>query len=241
MARKTRKHTKGKKASGIASIPELRRSFEHMEDFVDRKMKAKEPKEKCIKDLRKEWYHVFGKELNKASAEAFIQGRSAPSRRRTIRGGAALAGAPLDYITRPGMYLAPESIPNANGSLPLSGGAPSTFGSFVQYVQKGFFNPEIAQQYDPIKGQAAWPSPAPGMGSNAFMKGGKRRTRRGGAAGALLSQAFTRPFMSQAPPGTMQDMQDMWHGKTVGLSPDQVQRSPSYQLGSLYPKPVHIM
>jgi hypothetical protein len=56
--------------------------------------------------------------------------------------------------------------------------------------------------------------------------------------GALLSQAFTRPIPSGQPPGVLQDMQDIFHGKTVGPSPDQVQRGVSYQLGSVYPKPL---
>jgi hypothetical protein len=30
----------------------------------------------------------------------------------------------------------------------------------------------------------------------------------------------------------------MWYGKSVGPSPDQVQRGPNYQIGSVYPKPV---
>jgi hypothetical protein len=90
------------------------------------------------------------------------------------------------------------------------------------------------------------------MGSNAFMKGGNRKSRkirrhRGGDiasdlrnAGALLSQAFSRPIPSGAPPSVIQDMQDMWHGKAVGPSPDQIQRQPTYQLGALFPKPVYL-
>jgi hypothetical protein len=57
MVRKTRKHhtTKSKKHNGIYSIPELRRSFEHIEEYVDEKIQLKESKEKLIKDLRREY------------------------------------------------------------------------------------------------------------------------------------------------------------------------------------------
>lgn len=262
MVRKTRKHHSAKKEKGVYSIPELRRSFEHIEKYVNEKIQLKESKDKLIKDLRKEWSSVFLKELDKKSAEAFISDRMAKkssSRHRTVRrhGGAGaqlantytpLAGAPLDYTTRQGIYLAPGQIPDKAGHLPLSDGSKSNFGSYIQYVDKGFWNPEPGQSYDPVPGQPPWPVPPSDMGSNKvhFMaKGGKRvknqkrKTRRGGGlAGSMISQAFTRPIASSSPPGVLQDLQDIWHGKEVGPSPDQVQRSPVYQLGSVYPKPV---
>lgn len=249
MARTPRSHKKG-----IYSIPELRRSFEHMEQFVNQKVQSRESKEKLCKDVQKEWKAVFMKSLDKKSAMAFVEDRMKKgTHRRTVRkrGGAApLGGAPIDYITRAGMSLAPGSIPTSTGHLPLSSGAPSVFGNFVKYVDSGFWNPEKAST---VPGFAQWPSPLKGMGSNAFMKGGKRnksrkiRRHQGGDltstlrnSGALLSQAFSRPIPSGAPPSVLQDMQDMWHGKAVGPSPDQVQRQPTYQIGSLFPKPVHL-
>jgi hypothetical protein len=257
MVRKTRKHhnTKTKHPKGIHSIPELRRSFEHIEEFVDNKIHLKEGKDKIIKDLRKEWSRVFFKDLDKKSADAFVSDRMTKlsgSRHRTLRrrGGAGaqlantytpIAGAPNDYTTRQGIYLAPGQIPDKNGHLPLSDGSKSAFGSYVQYVDKGFWNPEPGQSYDPIPGQTRFPTSVPvGMGDNTVhftSKGGRRRTRRGGSRiGSLLSEAYNHPIPSSAPPGILQDMQDMWYGKQVGPSPDQVQRSPNYQLGSIYPK-----
>ena len=251
MVRKTRRHTSSKKA-GVSSIPELRRSFEYIEEFVDGKIAAKASKESIIKELRKEWANVFGKELTKAAADAFICDRMThinPHKKRrprsTLKGGShALAGAPLDYTTRPGMYLAPGQIPTASGYIPLANGGESLYGSYTKYVDGGFSNPQIAQGYDPIKGQAPFPTPHGGIGSNAVQKGGSRqrsrKLRRGGSMGSLLSQAFTRPIASSSPPGPLQDMQDMWHGKAVGVSPDQVQRQPSYHFGNMYPNPVNI-
>jgi hypothetical protein len=248
MARTSRSHKKG-----IYSIPELRRSFEHMEQFVNQKIRSRESKEKLCKDVQKEWKAVFTKTLDKKSAMAFVEDRMKQgTHRRTIRkrGGALpIAGAPNDYTTRAGTYLAPGSIPSG-GHLPLSSGAPSTFGSYIKYVDGGFWNPEKAST---VPGFSDWPKPHAGMGSNAFMKGGNRnksrkiRRHQGGDltstlrnSGALLSQAFSRPIPSGAPPSVVQDMQDMWHGKAVGASPDQVQRQPTYQIGSLFPKPVHL-
>jgi hypothetical protein len=263
MVRKTRRHHSGKKAKGIHSIPELRRSFEHIEAYINEKIALKESKEQLIKDLRKEWSNVFFKELDKKSAEAFISERLNKkhlSRRKTVkhRGGAGaqlantytpIAGAPNDYVTRQGIYLAPGQIPDKAGHLPLSDGGKSNFGSFIQYVDKGFGVgiPEVGRLYDQfgIPGQTRFPTSTPvGMGDNTVHfsgKGGARRSRkarRGGGMGALLSQAFNHPISSSSPPGKLQDMQDMWYGKDVGPSPDQIQRSPEYQLGSNYPKPV---
>jgi hypothetical protein len=262
MVRKTRRHHSEKKAKGIYSIPELRRSFEHIEEYVNEKIALKESKEKLVKDLRKEWSRVFFKDLDKKSAEAFVSDRLSKKhspRRRTAkhRGGAGaqlantatpIAGAPLDYTTRAGIYLAPESIPTKAGHLPLSDGAKSNFGSYIPYVDKGFdvAIPERGQPLDQfgIPGQTRFPTSTPvGMGTNTVhFKGGKRRSRkarRGGALmGSTLSQAFNHPISASSPPGVLMDMQDMWYGKNVGPSPDQVQRGVNYQLGSTYPKPV---
>ena len=260
MVRKTRKHGSHKKSKGIYSIPELRRSFEHIESYINGKIAHKESKEKLVKDLRKEWSKVFFKDLDKKSAESFVSDRLSKKHkhtRRTLRGGAAaiagapLAGAPLDYTTRPGIYLAPGQIPDIRGHLPLSDGGTSSYGSFVPYVDKGFWNPEPGQSYDPVPGQTRFPTSVPvGMGSNLF-KGGKRQIRqtrktrrRGGGLirdmGTVLSQVFTHPASPSAPPSIFKDGQDIWYGKGVGPSPDQVQRTMDYKLGSVYPKPVYI-
>ena len=239
MVHKTRKHSNHGK--GIYSIPELRRSFEHIESFVDDKLKSKDSKDKISKDLRKEWVKVFNKQLDKKSADAFLEDRMSKSGRRIRHtGGALLTGAPVDYTQRAGLYLAPSSVPGSDGGLPASGQTGGGFGSFVQYVSNGFFDPVPAQSYDPVPGQTKWPVPFLSTGSN--QAGGRRKSRRkirGGSMGSLLSQAFTRPIPSDIPPGPLQDAQDLFHGKEVGGSPDQVQRTPEYQMGSVHPKPIH--
>lgn len=262
MVRKTRKNLSHKKNKnrGVYSIPELRRSFEHIERFVDDKIHRKESSEKIVRDLRKEWIQVFMKELDKKSADAFIEDRMkhVGSRRRTRRqgGGVAIAGAPLDYTTRQGMYLAPESIPKS-GHLPLSGGSPSTFGNYIGYVDKGFnvSVPEPAQNFDPVKGQTMWPRVLVGMGSNEVhfpqQKGGRKirkslRNHRGGGVitdqmGATITQAFRHPIGASSPPSIPQDMQDRWYGRPTGSSPDQVQRQISFNNENNYPKPVRLL
>ena len=226
MVRKTRRHSARKSEKGIASIPELRRAFEHIEEVVDRKVKQKVSKEEISKELRKEWQGVFFKALDKKSADAYVDERMSQKGRRVTRrarsrrskGGAqAIAGAPLDYMTRQGVYLAPGQIPIAHGHLPLSSGGPSAYGSYVQYVDKGFWNPEPGQSYDPVPGQPPWPVVPAGMGSN-LVKGGKRALRRGGSLESVLKQMTTRPISSAVPAGVLQDAQDHWYGKQINQS-----------------------
>ena len=204
MARKTRKHAKSTK--GIYSIPELRRAFEHVEQAIDEMIRSKESKADMISHIRKEWQKVFHKALDKQSADALITHRMES---RSMRGGAStpLAGAPVDYATRPGIYLDQGSIPGPDGGLTKTVGG-GGYGSYVQYVDGGFVNPERAQQYDPVENQSIFPlAPPVDMGSNVFTptKGGKRsiKTRknkktRGGAA--MLEQAFVRPIPAEPAP-----------------------------------------
>jgi hypothetical protein len=255
MVHKIRNHhhsKKNKKFNGVQTIPELRRSFEHMEKFINEKISSNLSKDQLVKELRKEWFHVFVKHLNKKSAEAFVDQRlehCKSSRRRTLRkkGGASpLGGAPVNYSLRPGMYLAPESIPTngssitsfSDGHYPLTGGQPSSYGNLVKYVDSGFWNPE---QAGIVPGYAPWPKVPADMGSNKVsMKGGNRKSlkRKGGSfLGANVSQVFSHPISSgMPPPSVLKDIQDMAYGKQVGPSPDQIQRQPNYQLGQIYPK-----
>jgi len=237
---KTKKHSK----SGVTTIPQLRRLFEGIEEFVDSRIAKRESKESLSKELRKEWKRVFHKELDKKEADAFVEHRMGPSKvlrhqHTRKRGGGPLAGAPLEYTTRAGLYLAPSAIP-VNGSLPyssqMSGGG---FGSYIDYVNGGFWNPQMSITYDPVKGQQAWPVPYSDTGSNLVnnaVKGGKRGKKQSGG-NAPLTQAFERPFPSGSPPTVGQDLQDMWHGAATGSSPQQLQR-PINEVHATYKAPM---
>jgi len=238
MVQKTRKHTHTK--GSVHTIPQLRRLFEAIETFVDERIQKHEAKDVLSRELRKEWKRLFMKEIDKKGADAFIEDRMKHTRktlRHTIKkGGAMLTGAPLDYQTRPGVYLAPQSVP-VHGHLTQSGGA---YGSYINYVNHGFANPEMGISYDPVPGQQQWPVPYESTGSNLFqpLKGGRmkrgskkqRRIRRshGGTIlddmGATLSQAYMHPFASGAPPFIAQDMQSMAFGSQLGASANQIER-----------------
>jgi len=210
----------------IYSIPELRRSFEHIEEYVNSKIQASETKDHIVKDLKKEWKKVFFKELSTKSAEAFVndrnKSRKTKNTKKKQKGGSTIAGAPLDYTTRQGMYLPPGQIP-VDGHLPSNGG---NFGSFVDYVSKGFWNPEPAQSYDPVQGQIRFPTSVPvGMGSNIV--GGKRTLRRKRSKetkGTKKSKGGFIRFPASVPASPIQDFMDMSKGMGVGPSPCQIQR-----------------
>lgn len=239
MPRKTLKHQSSGKA--VHTIPQLRRLFEEVEEFVDSHIAKRVSRDALVKEFRKEWKRLFMKELDKKSADAFIDERMKSkkilrhTRKQKQGGGGAIQGAPLDYATRPGVYLESGQIPD-KGQLPTVSGVPVVsgggFGSYIDYVHSGFWNPQEAKTYDPVVGQSAWPQPYASTGSNAVIsgpnafnavKGGSRRKLRGG--NAFLTQAFTRPIPSTAPPNPGQDMQTMFYGGETGASPDQVQRT----------------
>ena len=215
MANKTRKN-KHKSKDGIQSIPELRRCFEYIEEYAMKQAKLNHSKDKNVKDLQKEWKKVFHKELDTKSAELYIEHllKFPQNKRKTLKksGGAQpIAGAPLDYSTRAGIYTEPSAIP------------PNAYGNILEYISKGFWNPEQSHSYDPVPGQTHYVTSTPqNMGDNTVhFKGGKRKTRK-------LRRGGMRLIPSSVPAGILQDAQDTMLGKHLGSSPDQTQRYPQY-------------
>ena len=220
----------------VMTIPELRRAFEHIEAFVHTHRNKDEAD--LVRALQKEWEAVFRKPLGHAEAEAYVAHvrsnpphKQAKTRKHRQTGGAApLAGAPLDYTVRPGLYMAPGVNQHSYAQVPA-------------YVDKGFWNPEIAQSYDPVPGQTVYPTRTPlGMGSN-LVGGGtrhkrnkqkRRRTQKGQKGGSLadaLRQLAFRPFTyGSPPPSVANDAATAWSGQRLGASPDPTQTSLPYQM-----------
>ena len=223
MGRKTYKH-KTTAPSAVQTIPQLRRLFEAAESFVDEQIAKRQSKDVISKSFRKEWKRLFMKDLDKTTADSFIDARMKSkkvlrhTRKQKQGGGAVLQGAPLEYATRPGVYVESGQTPYNNKLPTMAGGG---YGLYNNYVNSGFWNPEMAQSYDPVRGQQEWPMPYASTGSNLVSHRGGRRKIRGG--NALLTQAFNRPFTSDIPSSIGQDMQDMFHGANVGISPDHIQ------------------
>lgn len=230
MVRKTRRQSK-KPSKGVFTIPELRRSFEYIEHRIHTMIQDQKPKEEMIREIRKDWFRVFRKELSKKSATEFVEDCMTHSKKKGTRknrggqqGGSALAlqGAPVLHDLRAGEYNY------------------STQGGMGDYWLKGLgvTIPEIA-----APGKADWPHPTQDMALPNSMKGGSRRFRRSGGAAPLstaFEQAVTRPFSAGAPPNPLQDAQSMWAGQYPGISPDQTQQHLTYQTTPGQVKPISI-
>jgi hypothetical protein len=103
---KTRKVKEQKLGKQIQTIPQLRKAFDHMEKVVERLRKSKLPLSDAVSNYRDEWHKTFKRDLSPAEATSYLKfrfGKRAATRRSRMRGGSALAGAPLDYQTGPGV------------------------------------------------------------------------------------------------------------------------------------------
>ena len=241
-SRKTKKRTQSQKANkgvshdGVMTIPELKRAFEHMEEFVELHHTA--PLNKLIPMFQEEWQKTFYREVDRESAKAYVQHaiqqlKHKPRKEQRHYGGAiALTGAPLDYSTRPGLYVTPGVDQGSYAVVP-------------KYIQSGFWNPEQARDYDPVPGQTHYVTQTPqGLGSNTVHFGGgkKKRTRKqkgGDFLGNLFvaaKQALFNPQVATVPPPTVaDDAVRGFRGLPLGPSPDASQRSPNYILNNRTP------
>jgi hypothetical protein len=110
--RKMKASTK-KARSGTLTIPQLRKAFDHMDTVVEGlRHSSKNSFADAVVKYREEWRKTFKRDLSPADAEAYLKFRfgvkSMKTRRRGHghqRGGSSmpLAGAPLEYATRPGV------------------------------------------------------------------------------------------------------------------------------------------
>lgn len=221
MARKTRKHS-----SKALSIPQLRKSFDHIDSWVETHLSRKSLKE-LVPAFQSEWKKTFHHDVNAKAAEAYlaIKHRSGSKKTKKQRGGSAapLAGAPLDYMTRQGVY--------------------GVYGNFPQYVSSGlsFYNQINQDSLTAACGtENITPKLPADMGSNEVQKGGKRsgkasrkslkkgrktRKQRGGGSQlqndlatvrATLDVMGSRPFPGTVPPSNAFITEMGLKGVTVG-------------------------
>ena len=94
---KTRRRSSTKKQKGM-TIPDLKRAF----DLIEKKVAgiSQGTMAEKVKEFQKHWKSVFGRDVSKPAAEAYLAVKKKGTRK--MRGGALLAGAPLDFQTRPG-------------------------------------------------------------------------------------------------------------------------------------------
>ena len=239
--RKQHKHQKTHKqrdtAEDVFTVPELRRAFDHIDGFARNLLHSSSSMDAKIAEFCEEWKRTFYREIKHDSAKVYLETlkeempkKKQHGKTRRLRGGAApLVGAPLDYQTRPGFYPIPGGL-NAN-----------SYAQVPAYVDKGFWNPQPAQSYDPVPGQTRYVTQTPpGMGSNLFRGGGRQRKSarklRGGSAPLgqafmdTVSQIASRIAPAVSPPSVINDAMSIFRGQVVGQSPDPTQTRMNYMM-----------
>jgi hypothetical protein len=195
---KTQKKKHTKSVSQPLTIPELRRSIEHITAYTEQSIQSGSNSVKSVAaSFAAEWKKVFGKSLKPKVAEDYIKSMMKlrkGKQTRKQRGGMASvgpSGAPLDYLTRPGVDL--------------------PYGKFLEYVDKGFVNPEPAILKDCGTQQGILPQA--GMGSNKMSGGG------------FLDAALMRPFVSSTPMSVQHDTSMAWKAQPLPPGPEAWQKT----------------
>jgi hypothetical protein len=148
-SRKGKMSRKSKNLPGkLMNIPELKQAFEQIEKDTHDLLKQGLDEKETVKKFQDLWRSVFFRSVNYESAKAFLdikrgsKSSKKGTRKQKQKGGFSqpLAGAPLDYTTRPGVD--------------------GPHGSFLQYQTSGLdsynkFN-QIAMDSDPPD---AYPTP----------------------------------------------------------------------------------
>lgn len=199
--RTTRK--RGRPTGRAISIPELKESFDAVERKTAEIIRSDASKQAKVRRFQEAWRSIFGRPVEASAAEAYlaVKAHSLPKRDRASgkpktrkqRGGAALAGAPVDFQTRPGVD--------------------GTYGSFLPYVARGFGFYDTINQQGLFKGcgtENITPAVAADMGSNKV---------GGGMIADALSAITSRPVGPSSPPSILNDIQTTMQGRELGASP----------------------
>jgi hypothetical protein len=207
----TRKGKKTRKASRrpapqrggakALTIPELRTAFDAIDQETRRILRDSTSADKQVKEFQAVWKRIFHRPVSTEAAEGYLAVKRAGrtprnnSTRKQKGGAAPLSGAPLDYMTRPGLDGAHVSVP--------------------QYVGSGLSFYNHINQDALLKGcgvEDITPKVPLSIGSNEVMKGGYRSD---------LGMAMFQPAASTVPVNPIQAASMYWMGKPLtGMSPD---------------------
>jgi hypothetical protein len=219
MVRKTRKTSKSVSvAEDAITIPQLRKSFEHIEKFVLKKVLHMSEKE-GLKAFCKEWKKTFGT-INEKSAKDYLQYMRSHQNKYTQKGGAVTVLSPAGL----GYDMSQPSGPGVTNP------------SYPAYLSGGFLPPPMDSVAATCGKPSAFLPPAGDTGSNKWstMKGGRRSSRKqkksqhGGSLGTAFSEFLARPFGMGSPPTMLQDAGHRLSGQTGLASPRPEINTPSF-------------
>lgn len=209
------------------TIPQLRKSFDHMERYSTTLLHRSKGKDMVAKRraFQKEWLRVFKRPVDDKAADAYLmfESKRSGSRKHRQNGGAALAGAPLDYTVRPGLVQE------------------GPYAAFPAYLDKGLDAYATKFNQDSISSQCGHVDTTPkisaDMGSNEVsQKGGRRnrsrRMRKQMGGFPTISEFATalsfRPLLASNPTTAMFDAQMAFKGTQPPPSPATNTANPGY-------------
>ena len=189
-----------KNKSSAMRIPELKMAFDSLNSEIAGLLREGLSEKEQVRKVQRIWKSIFHRPVSAAAAEAYLKlkgtarkGSKGKTRKSAAqRGGAALAGAPLDFMTRPG-------VDGVYGQFP----AYQTAGlqAYDKFNQEGMFQECGTKDF-------STPVPA-SMGSNQA-GGGPSLTDR---LGSITSVS------SVSPPSVTNDAVTYWQGRPLGPSP----------------------
>lgn len=199
--------TRKKQRITPTTIPELKRSFDALEGQVASIIHSTASQAQRVKKFQVAWRKIFGRPVDSAAAEAYLQVKSRRAAKRTRKVAKQHGGAaPIDHQTGPGIY--------------------GPHGVFPPYVASGLSFYDTVNKSGQFSGcgiENTTPNVPADLGSNAFSKlsGGSRKSQQRG--GSFLGDAFSaimgRPIPASAPPTVFGDAQQAWLGRSLGPSP----------------------
>jgi hypothetical protein len=212
---KTRKHR-----IVATTIPELKSAFDDLEKHTAAILASGASPGARVKKFQEAWRSIFGRPVDAAAAEAYLQVKarhSASTRksgarrtRKAQKGGAAMGpiGAPLDTSATPGVY--------------------GQHGHFLPYLTKGLDFYDTVNQQGMFKGcgvQDITPTVPVSIQTNEVSQLG------GGAVSNVLDglrQLTMAPIESSSPPSVAFTAQSYFQGRPLPPSPDPVQTKLNY-------------
>jgi len=186
----TRRNNKGYKKH--MTIPEIKQAFESVGRATHDILKEGGSSSEQVKKFQKMWKSIFHRPVGSAEAEAYLKmkrvsaGRK-PGRTRKQKGGAALAGAPLDYTLRPGID------------------APHSHGNFPDYQVSGL------SAYDKINQEGMFQE----CGTKNITPNLHGSGQSGGNFSDFVKQTFLSPPQPSVPSGFLSDTHYILDGKTL--------------------------
>lgn len=197
--RNSSRHSRKRRHNPV-TIPQLKQSFDALEAEVAVILKVTNPKQR-VRKFQEVWRKIFGRPVEAAAAEAYLQVKGRKGTRKQ-KGGSALAGAPLEFQTRPGVD--------------------GVHGSFPPYLTSGlsFYNTINQDQLNKgVHLDAFDPKVPADMGSNQA---------GGSTLGDASFLALTRPAESVSPPSVINDIQTTLQGRPLGQSPNASETALKY-------------